>query len=270
MVAALAAGVVALWAGATVAAPADSLAAVDAARARRGREILERAAERAGGLDAWRAARDVRFRMVMTGYQDGKPGLADTTAVMFRLHGGRRYREEAPDGTVLGCDGTRGWALRGGVPAMAPMDSVMGLFQAGTVSLWFEAPFRFLDPDFQVTYLGAIDVGGRRCDVVQALERVKGRPRERCDAYCAYFDSTARMLGSNFTRVAVRENQPRLAVWFDEWARVGAFEVPRVCRMYRLGGSLLPDLAVPLLEYRRSDIRFDVGAPDSLFAAPRR
>jgi hypothetical protein len=78
------------------------------------------------------------------------------------------------------------------------------------------------------------------------------------------------MLGANFTRVEVGEFQPRLAVWFDGWVRSGPFEVPAVARWYRLKGDLLPDLSTPVLEYRRSDIRFDLGAPDSLFAVPRR
>ncbi|HVP38322.1 MAG TPA: hypothetical protein VMS93_03980 [Candidatus Saccharimonadales bacterium] len=247
------------------AAMADSLKTVQA------RRILERAAGLAGGLEAWQATRDVRFQMVMTPFAKGAPGKSDTSTVTFRLHGRPRYREEISDGTVLACDGQRGWAVRGQALSLAPVDSMLGMLQAASVSLWFGVPFRFLDPDFHVTYLGNIAVGGRRCEVVQAVELVPGRSLARSDVYCAYFDSTTgRLLGANFTRVALRENQPRLAAWFGGWVTAGPFQVPSVMRLHKLGEDLLPKLDTPLLEYRRLGIRFDVGAPDSLFDIPRR
>jgi hypothetical protein len=253
---------------AAAASPSDSLAALKTQRAR---AILERAAAQAGGLEAWRAARDASFLMVMRGFTNGVPGPADSSMVTFRLHGARKYREVAPDGSVLGCNGTVGWSLRDGQVSVAHQDSVMAVYQAGAIPLWFEVPFRFLDPDFSVTYLGSIDVGGTRCDVVQALERVPGRRLSQCNAYCAYFDAgTGRMLGSNLTRVELGESQPRLAAWFDEPVRAGPFTLPSVVRLHALDKSLLPNLSVPLLEYRRESIRFGVGTPDSAFEVPAR
>jgi hypothetical protein len=254
--------------GTAAASPVDSLAALKAQRAR---AILERAAEQAGGLEAWRATRDVSFILVMRGFTDGVPGPAESSMVTFRLHGSRQYREVAPDGSELGSDGTVGWSLRGGKVSVARADSLMAMYQATTIPLWFEVPFRFLDPDFSVTHLGSIDVGGRPCEVVQALEKVPGRRLSQCNAYCAYFDAaTGRMLGSNLTRVEVGESQPRLAAWFDEPVGAGRFTMPAVMRLYALGQSLLPDLSAPLLEYRRESIRFGVDAPDSTFRVPAR
>jgi hypothetical protein len=261
----------ALFARGAWAAPADSLAGEQARKEQAARAVLERASEQAGGLAAWQAARDVRFRMIMRTYAAGVPGRPDTSEVTFRLHGGLRYREVSPGGEVIGCDGRRGWGIHHGSLSTAPVDSLMGMLQAANGSLWFEVPFRFLEPGFRYTHLGTIQVDGRRCDVVQAIEMVRGRRPENCDSYCAYFDpADGKLLGANFTRVVAGETRPRLAVWFSEWMPAGPFLVPTVARWHKLGGDLLPDLSVPLLEYRREDVRFDVDAPDGDFAVPAR
>ncbi|MBI5837629.1 MAG: hypothetical protein HZB25_10315 [Candidatus Eisenbacteria bacterium] len=258
---------------AAVAAPPApaAVAAPDSApveRQRKALEVLQRAADYSGGLRAWNAARDVRFRLVMGTYKDGRVARPDTTEVSLRLRGKPGFREQAA-AWAIGWDGGMAWFRGGGRVSVAPRDSAMTRVQAGFVSWWFAAPFCFLDSTSECAYLGRIEVEGRPCEVVQVIDHRSGRPRERCDVTSAYFDpADGRFLGANFTRVDLGETRPRLATWFDDWVAVGPLLLPSTQRLYRLTGNMLPDLKAPQVEYRRLDMRLDAGAPDSLFALP--
>lgn len=261
-----------------------------------GARVIDRAVQAAGGAEAYDAARGAGFRMVTTDYKAGAILRADTTRVRFRTHGANLYVEKAPNGTVVGCDGVRGWGWRNGAVSLTPQDSAIGRFQARWIPFWFELPFRFRGAGMNLRYSGSIGLDRGMptemrvkihsqpdkkpkptaatvlYDVVFITESDSTRPG---DEFFAFFEHrTGRFRGCNFTIKEAGMKSFKWCSWLDDFVKVGGLEVARTQTFYRLATDNLPDFNADqsgvVRVYRKLEPLLDNAIPEEQFRPPAR
>jgi len=232
----------------------------------RGREIILRACDAAGGLEAWRSKHDVSFQLKDTWHfaKSVWPERNVETVHSYLLHRGiGRVELQTRKGLYQwGIFENKPWALLNG-----KIDS-NGIKNAGYVinnfNYFFELPFKFLDTGAYAEFVGTETEDGRVFEKVYVSFGLNVG-KYPTDWYLAYFDQiTGRLSSIIYTSVDKSPSYIEYSARFDGYQKFDGIDVPTriAVKMSR------PIPGIKIHEWQIRDVRFDTGLSEAFFIMP--
>ncbi len=216
----------------------------------RGRALLERAANAAGGVAAWAAVKGITTSRSLTVSVEGQQmRVADSTIWMLPDH---HYElQRLPMGEIVqGCDGASGWAAAMGQVQDQPQlpEQVAKEYERSLFRLYGhpDAVAAQVLPEPQT-------IDGVRYDVALAKS-------ERLRDWTLFFGPTGGLDRMEFGDQGPLGGPARITVVFDDWQPLGALRFPRTQSMLVDGKAFM--------EAKLVHVELDPVVPDEVFRKP--
>jgi hypothetical protein len=235
-------------------------------RLEKGRAIVLRACEVAGGLENWKSKRDVSFRLNDCWYLPAsfwpEEKVESTHYYLLHRNSGRVDFQSSTGLHQWGLFQSKPWALLNG-----KIDSD-GLKKAGYVignfDYFFELPFKFLQSGAYPEFVGEEHRDGRLLEKVYVTFGLNVG-RYPTDWYLAYFDqATGRLNSMIYTSLDESPAYIEYQATFDAYRNFDGIEVPT-----KVAVELSrPIPSVKIHEWVVDGVRFDTGVSEAFFTMP--